>query len=180
MTKSREWIREAIWLHLYLLLEVDHQGRLCRNSERIGDDLGIEAAQVESWLGKLCNAGLVAILNPSPFLVLKLPLWSGRSGNQALVPSDSQDSYRSRAIAAISNQGEKGGQGEGEGLLREILDTLGESDPEPFRRVLERFSPAVVRQALARVRAARPDQIRKSKIALFRYLLVKLSRPPSP
>jgi hypothetical protein len=198
MTESREWISarlvraaldvptrtraigEAIWLYLHLLLHVGHDGRLCRKSERIAADLSIREAEVETWLARLVEAGLVIILSPSPFLVIKLPLWSGSSGNQALIRGDSEDGYSSRAIAAITNQGEKGGQGEGEGLLREILNTLGESDPEPFRKVVERFSPAVVQQALARVRAARPDQIRKSRTALFRFLIGRLSKPPTP
>lgn len=175
-----EAIGEAIWLYLYLLIETDQQGRLCRTSDRVAADLSADESEIESWLKRLADAGLVTVLSPAPFLAIKLPMWPGRGSNHGGCSRALEDSYSSRAIAAMSNQGETGGLGGGEGLLEEILETLGERDPEPFRKVLEHFPPAMVRKALARVRAARPDRIRRSKTALFRYLLGQYSKSPTP
>jgi hypothetical protein len=75
---------------------------------------------------------------------------------------------QSKAIAF-----EDGGPGEGDKLLQEILATLGELDPGPFRGVLQHFSPAKIRSTLVRVRATPPEKLRKSRTALFRYLLAR-------
>ena len=66
----------------------------------------------------------------------------------------------------------RGDAPERENLLKEILDTLGESDPSTFRHALTHFPPAVIRLALERVRAMK--SIRKSKTALFSYLLPRI------
>jgi hypothetical protein len=59
-------------------------------------------------------------------------------------------------------------------LMREVLETLGESDPATFTGALEHYAPAIIRKALERVRAA--GSIRTSRTALFRYLLPKLGK----
>jgi hypothetical protein len=66
---------------------------------------------------------------------------------------------------------EDGGPGEGARLLQEVLSTLGETDPTTFRGVLDHFPAAAIRAALERVRATPPEKLRKSRTALFRYLL---------
>ncbi len=174
---GRARVGPALWLYIYLLVHVSHQGRLCRKCERVAAELGVDQAQVESWVLTLSDAGLVTILNPSPYLVVKLTLWPSDAGNRAPEQGVSEDSYSSSAIAAISNQGEKGVQGGGEGLLAEILDTLGETNPASFEGAVRNFPPDVIRRALARVRAAR--SIRKNRTALFRHLLGQLSRRPA-
>jgi hypothetical protein len=178
-------VGDAIWLHLYLLLEADHQGRLCRKSERIAADLGVEESDVQAWLKRLVDVGLVTVLSPSPFLVTKLPRWSGSrtvaAPGQAIASSPSGSGEEdvpvssSSAAAASSNHGEDGGRGEGEELLREVLAVLDETDPDEFRGLIVRFPAETVRNALRRVQATPAGQIRKSKTALFRYLLGRLS-----
>lgn len=176
----------AIWLYCYLLVTVGHDGRLCRQAGRIAADLSASAADVETWLTRLVEARLVAVLNPSPFLAIRLPLWSGNghrqtvdgaenSGPSGAVHVDVPVSSSSAAAAASSNQGENGGQGEGEGLLRDVLAVLDEADPTEFAKLIAQYPSAVVRRALRRVQSTPPAQIRKSKAALFRYLLTKLA-----
>ena len=138
-----------------------------------GTDHG--AASVE--LAKLERAGLVEILTPLPFLVVKLPRkWSGRakkegisshsaySYSKLLQPKQLNNSYR-REDASEDPPGY---------LLREILETLGETDRASFEKAVELYSPAVIRTALDRVRRTRG--IRKSRTALFRHLLPRLAR----
>jgi hypothetical protein len=124
------------------------------------------------------------ILSPVLYLVVALPrrMWPSRHGvhlksgpNRGPEPSrgysysfHKHESNQSKAIAL-----EDGGVGEGGELLAEILSTLGESDPAPFRGVLEHFSADKVRAALARVRATPEAKLRKSRTALFRYLLAR-------
>jgi hypothetical protein len=57
--------------------------------------------------------------------------------------------------------------------MREILETLGETDATTFEGAIKNFSPEVIRKALDRVRRTR--SLRKNRTALFRYLLTKLT-----
>jgi len=144
----------------------------------------VEASQedVGTALDKLERAGLLKILAPFPFLVLKLTSWSGSStphprraqqisGNPASVHIEVPVSSN----AAAATQQEDGGAGEGEGLLDEVLRTLGpEADREEFRAILAGHHPALIHRCLRRVQATR--SFRVSRAALFRSLLQKLGR----
>lgn len=123
---------------------------------------------MRSAIQKLARAGLIEILAPLPFLVVKVRSWSGSIEKPAISPpaysysklsnNRLNESYRPTASDA---------------LLREILDTLGESDPTSFEGAITNFPPEVIRKALDRVRRTR--HLRKNRTALFRYLLTKLS-----
>jgi hypothetical protein len=154
------------------------------NAHRIvpvrGDVLAqeVEATQEEvgTALDKLARAGLVQILAPLPFLVLKLRKWSGEPAKTAdsapAAYSHSQQLFQSQHVKA--SYGPDGERAEPVGdLLREILETLGETDAASFEKAVELYSPHVIRTALDRVRRARG--IRKSRTALFRHLLPRLA-----
>ena len=121
------------------------------------DALGHELTALE-------REGVVEILAPLPFLVLRLKKWSGR-GQQSAFAYSSLLSHN-RLIESESYRHEP--------LLHEILETLGETDVKAFAPVLEHYSPQIIRTALRRVRRARG--IRKSRTALFRHLLPRLAQ----
>lgn len=133
----------------------------------------VEASQedVGTALDKLERAGLLKILAPFPFLVLKLTSWSGKTSN----PADSRPatySYSQLSSKQLNESKSYRPVGD-DALLREILDTLGETDPTSFEGAIKNFAPEVIRKALDRVRRTR--SLRKNRTALFRYLLTKLS-----
>lgn len=70
-----------------------------------------------------------------------------------------------------------GGLGEG-GLLQKARDVLGDLDEEELRVILDRHSPGRVARALERVEKTPKERIRKSRLALFRYLLVRIDDDP--
>ena len=131
----------------------------------------IESTQVEvgAALDKLERAGLLRILAPFPFLVLKLRSWPGNSAK----PAGSRPaaySYSKLSTNRLNSSYRPLGD---DALLREILDTLGETDRTSFEGAIKNFPPEVIRKALDRVRRTR--SLRKNRTALFRYLLTKLS-----
>ena len=133
----------------------------------------IEASQEEvgTALDKLERAGLLKILARFPFLVLKLTSWSGKDQKPA---SSRPAAYSYSQLSSNRQKESKSYRPTGdEALLREILDTLGESDPTSFEGAIKHFPPDVIRKALDRVRRTR--SLRKNRTALFRYLLTKLS-----
>jgi hypothetical protein len=131
----------------------------------------VEATQEEvgTALDKLERAGLLKILAPFPFLVLKLASWSGKGQ----IPSSSRPTAYSYSKLSSNRLNESYRPAGGDALLREILETLGETDPTSFEGAIRNFPPNVIRKALDRVRRTR--SLRKNRTALFRYLLTKLS-----
>lgn len=136
----------------------------------------VEASQEEvgAALDKLARAGLVEILAPFPFFVVKLRKWSGG----ATKPHDSAPAAYSHSKQPFHSQHVKASyrpkaDEPTSDLLREILETLRETDAASFEKAVELYSPHVIRTALDRVRRARG--IRKSRTALFRHLLPRLA-----
>ncbi len=135
----------------------------------IAGEIGAPEEEVGAALDKLEQAGLLTILAPFPFLVLRLRSWSGAAPK----PRDSRASGYSYSKLSSNHVNESYRQPGDAALLREILDTLGETDPTTFEGAIRNFSPEVIRKALDRVRRTR--SLRKNRTALFRYLLTKLS-----
>lgn len=170
----------SLWLHLYLVNVANHTGRACRNVEKVAADLKVGKEKIEKWLSRLVDTKLVDVISPSPFLVLKLRSWPGSEDEK---PASNGESTPVRIdvpvsisnAAAASKQSEDGGAGEGGTLLREAMAVTEVAERNELAPLIERHSSMVVREALRRVKATPPSQIRKSKLALFRYLLAKLS-----
>jgi len=123
--------------------------------------------EVEAALSRLARAGLVTILAPLPFLVLKLHSWSGKTAKAA---GSAPSAY---SYSKLSSNHVIDSYSSDDALLAEILETLGETDPTSFEGAIKNFAPEVIRKALDRVRQAK--SLRKNRTALFRYLLTKLS-----
>jgi len=139
------------------------------SGETLAREVGSPQEEVGAALDRLERAGLLRVLAPFPFLVLKLRSWAGNDSN----PGKTQPSAYSYSKLS-SNRLNKSYRGTGEeALLREILDTLGETDPTTFEGAVRNFPAEVIRKALDRVRKTR--SLRKNRTALFRYLLTKLS-----
>lgn len=135
----------------------------------IAEEIGAPEEEVGSALDKLEQAGLLTILSPFPFLVLRLRSWSSATQE----PADSRVPGYSYSKLSSNHVNESYRQPGDAALLREILDTLGETDSTTFEGAVRNFSPEVIRKALDRVRRTR--SLRKNRTALFRYLLTKLS-----
>lgn len=137
--------------------------------EILAKEVGASTEEVGTTLDRLERAGLLRILAPFPFLVLRLGSWPGSSPKQ---PVSRPASYSYSKLSS-NRLNESYSPAKDDALLREILDTLGETDPTTFEGAIKNFSPEVIRKALDRVRRTR--SLRKNRTALFRYLLTKLS-----
>jgi len=137
--------------------------------ETLTKEVGASQEEVGAALDRLERAGLLRILAPFPFLVIRLRSWSGnvtKAGNS----QPSAYSYSKLSGNRLNESYRATGEG---ALLGEILDTLGETDPTTFEGAVRNFPAEVIRKALDRVRKTR--SLRKNRTALFRYLLTKLS-----
>ncbi len=145
------------------------RGIVSVRGDMLAAEIGAPAEEVGAALDKLAQAGLLTILAPFPFLVLRLRSWSGTSTG----PRDSRAGGYSHSKLSSNYVNESYRRSADALLLREILDTLGETDPTTFEGAIKNFAPDVIRKALDRVRRTR--SLRKNRTALFRYLLTKLS-----
>ncbi len=178
----------SLWLYLHLLRLANPRGIALRTSDRLVEDLAIPKAMLEEWLGRLAGARLAEIQSPAPYLVIKLPFWSGTTDTQREDSDLASASNGSGALevpvsskqqqAAAFNQAGEGGLGEGEALVAEVVRVLGGADANEVRGLIAEFPKPVVLKALIRVKTTPSSQIRKSKLALFRYLLAKFAANP--
>lgn len=145
------------------------RGIVSVRAEVLADELGAPTEDVGATLDRLERAGLLRILAPFPFLVVRLGSWPGSSTKRPI----SQPASYSYSRLSSNRLNESYRPAKADALLREILDTLGETDPTTFEGAIKNFSPDVIRKALDRVRRTR--SLRKNRTALFRYLLTKLS-----
>src|SRR5262245_40771670 len=109
-------------------------------------EAGSTQDEVSAALARLARAGLVTILAPFPFLVVKLYSWSGRTPKH---PSSAPTAY---SYSKLSSNQVGNSYSSDDALLHEMLETLGETDPTTFRGAIKHFAPDVIRKALDRVR----------------------------
>lgn len=184
----RSNVGDAVWTYLALIKAANFNGVVSKRSEQVTAALMIDEPALLADLAKLTDVGLIRTLNPAPYLVIQLALWPGKvDPPSASTPAASSEMRRaqgevpvssSAAAAASASQPEVGGQGEGGELLDRVLTVLGpEADVEEMRDLLGAHPEETVRRALQRVEATPARQIRRSRTALFRFLLTKISQP---
>ncbi|MEO7868083.1 MAG: hypothetical protein ABIU54_10635 [Candidatus Eisenbacteria bacterium] len=135
----------------------------------LGAELGLRKEALAEGLARLERAGLLKVYGQLPFLVAKLGSWRSKRPK----PEETRLSAYSFNKLSHNRVNESYSPSGDDGLLHEILDTLGETDPTTFVGAIKNFSPRTIRKALDRVR--RTKSLRKNRTALFRYLLTKLT-----
>ena len=175
----------AVWLYLMLVLAANDRGLVIRTRDQLAGGLSAAEGEIDTWLSQLSGSGLIKIKSPPPYLVISLRFWSGSAPQPAFESgADSGESGHAMEDVPVSSklpaaeQGKKsgdGGTGEGEALLAEARAVLGETDTAELPGMLDSYPRPIVRRALQRVGATPERQIRKSRVALFRFLLTKFS-----
>ena len=182
----RSNVGDAVWTYLALLKAANYRGVVSKRSDQIAEMLKTDEPALIADLAKLSDLGLIRSLNPAPYLVIQLAMWPGKEEvppPNVPVASSETPAVRSEvpvssaaAAAASASQQEVGGQGEGGALVDRVLAVLGpEADAVDMRDLVATYPVETVRRALTRVEATPARQIRRSKTALFRYLLTKLN-----
>lgn len=166
-------------LYLHLVRLATPWGLIIRSRKRFADDLAVSEQAIDRWVKRLSDARLIYVQVPSPFLVIRMRFWSSSSssgvekstpaGREASTIEENAPGSEQPAAAALSSG--VGGLGEGAALAAEMREVLGEAGATEVAGLVNAYPPHVVRKALQRVRTTPQSQIRKSKAALFRYLL---------
>ena len=145
-------MRAGVWLYLDLLARLPVGAETIEvEPAAIGRDMGLPEGTVRSWLGHLRKAGYVAAerLNGKVRVTIK-------KGFVPEAPATSMERF-----FTVTK------------LQRMLKDKL---NVEAFEAALKLYPDAVIRRALAGALAPPEDQIRRSRTALFLYLLKRYAQ----
>ncbi len=146
--KHLKSMRQAVWLYLYLLLAANPAtGKRLVSPALIAQHMGLSEATVRSWLGRLRKSGYIKYEKQGAYFRVTMERWHETTARP-------------------------GGHG---GLNAHSLARQLDGDPDdPFwREVLALGQPDIVSSVLADVKRVPADRIKKSRVALFRYLIKK-------
>jgi hypothetical protein len=159
-----------------LLQRANHRGLVIALESVLTGELRIAQNAFRTALRELEALKAIQVLSPPPFLALKLLKWSGHHTK----PAETRPSACSFQSSLSQSKQLKESYRQptvDEALLREVLDTLGETDPTTFRGALRAYSPGIIRTALARIRGMK--HIQKNPTAVFRFLLPRIANEPT-
>ncbi len=161
-----------------LRTDANRGGLAMATQARLVEALRCTPAELAVAIEGLVAGKAIEVLSPLPYLVAKFrPSWAGNGesganpSGESAPPYSYADSSNNKSAIAAEHGYSTGTDAE---VLAEILATLDETDPEPFRGLLAHYPRWVIHRALDRVRSAR--SIQKSRTALFRYLLPRIAK----
>lgn len=154
-------MRQAIWLYLYLLLAVNHgTGKRLLSPAAIAREMGVSEPTVRSWLGHLRKAGYLTTERQGSLVRVGITKWK-ETIQRTEAPLGPRKAAGGASIPVTA-----------ETLTKE----LGCGPDEAFLRdIVTREDPARIREVLDKVLEVPESRIKKSRLALFRYLI---SNPP--
>lgn len=191
-------VGRALFLYTWLITQANAKGLVCRESGTIAKALEAPEDEVISWSERLAACRLIEVLALPPHFVIKLPLWSGSGlvvtpkpaeklekivlpnrdiGKSLLKLKQTSSEAKQEATDEVSlsiNVGDRGAGKGGSDLLAEVRAVIG--DHEGIPEILRRYPESMIRTALAKTRATPQDQIKKSRAALFWFLIGKTSK----
>jgi hypothetical protein len=145
-------MRAGLWLYLDLLARLPYgAGSLEIEPAAIGRDMGLPEGTVRSWLGHLRKGGYLeaARLNGHVRVTVR----------QVEPPAPSPAPLRPIQAERLFS-------------VARLEQALGEQgDPDALQATLNLYPDRVIQRALARTMAVPPERIRRSRTALFLYLV---------
>ncbi len=152
-------LKQGLWIYLYLLLNAHPvSGKLVIMPQRVAEEIGVKPESVRSWLGHLRKHGYIQSRKQGLAYVLNLSDWPKvrKIQRPELLPDeDYEDNSGGLTPAELAKR-----IGNGESLSY-------------YRSVCERYPQEVIARALSDAEATPPERIRKSKGALFTFLVKK-------
>ena len=147
-------MRAGIWLYLDLLARLPAgAGSIEVEPAAIGWEMGLPEGTVRSWLGHLRKAGYLEVQRLNGHVRVTIREVQPPPASATPVPERKIEPERLFNVARLEQAlGERG-------------------EPEALQAALNLHSDRVIQRALARTMAVPPERIRRSRIALFLYLL---------
>jgi hypothetical protein len=150
-------MRQAVWLYLYLLLAANPEtGRRLLALPLVARDMGLSEGTIRSWLGHLRKAGYVRVERVAGNTRVTIHRWRAPKVVQEAPVTPRRASRRPEPRITADR----------------LAERLGASPSDPFfAEIVSTAPPGVLRETLEEVLAVPVARIRKSRAALFRYLI---------
>lgn len=143
-------IRSAIWLYLILLARVEGENRsLVVDPSQIARSMGLKEGTIRSWIGHLRKGRYLDTHRTNGALQIQL-----------------------RRFQPVPAQPTSNSTGTHELAAKRIARVLGEeTDLDALEEIAKRYPAPAIRKALAATLAVPSERIRRSRTALFLYLI---------
>jgi hypothetical protein len=155
-------MKQAIWLYLYLLLIANPvTGKGIIAPARAAQDMGLKETTVRSWLGHLRKAGYIHLRRAGDLFIVTISKW-----RPVPSPHEVELPHRRKRTRRVEKPV----------VPEELAQVLGGSPEDSiWKELIAAHSQGMLRRALTEVSEVPANRIRKSRLALFRYLLKKHS-----
>ena len=153
-------LRDSMWLYLALVLLVEEDGAVHKSLPEIGKLTGIKEATLRSWAGHLRKAGFIRLKCAPGARDLVIYVHGSRNTKPEPPGPGQRDASANHSPAIVA-------------LAAFVRRGLGdETEPlESYLALCEQVPREVVKTAFEQARRVPQEQIRKSRAALFRYLI---------
>ena len=150
-------MKQAIWLFLYLISVADPQGIALIQIAIVSKEMGLPEDTIRSWLGQLRKNGYLDTLQQGEGVQVTISRWDA----PAEVSKESGQSPTPKPPTLVNHD-----------QSSNLATALGGDPDDPmWDSILAQHSKTHIQATLDRVKKVPPQQIRKSRVALFLYLL---------
>jgi hypothetical protein len=169
-------LKSAVWLYLFILSSVHPKsGKLVLTLSDIATQAGIKEETVSSWLGHLRKWNYVSVIRQDKSLLLSVTGWKTETETleESTLPSKNitnKGRKKPSKKAAI----EKDFPSEPDKLAKKISEEL--RSPQGliyFERLCKIYPRSIILKAFEKAMSIPENKIRKSRAALFAYLVKK-------
>lgn len=157
--RSYQRMRQTIWLYLYLILQLNPRtGRLLTKVSTISQDMGIKQETIRSWLGHLRRKGYVSVKRQGGYWLITV------TGLKPIPETPPAKALKPGEVVNVEQQR----------LAQQIAQEFeDEGNLGYYEDLCERHPEYLINRAFSEVRKVPQSKIKKSRGALFTYLVKK-------
>ncbi|RIK82246.1 hypothetical protein DCC62_00445 [candidate division KSB1 bacterium] len=183
--KHYKRIRYAVWLYLYLIAFSNlRTGKLIAGLPDIARDMGLPEETLRSWLGHLRKWHYVTVERVGGGLLFKVAKWTDISSVLEPKPSAEQPkrpSWSGQRGSVSLNEKEHPLPDNPAEIASYLVDVLhGPGYKTRFETISNIYPKSIIQQALSETTAVPEGKIKKSRGALFVYLIKKYAQEQQP
>lgn len=166
-------MNSSIWLFLYLLTTVNHKtGRLTTSIETIATQMGVKANTVDSWLGILKSKDYVELVKNNGQTMIQIarwrkvaPLYLLKSVPETLSKKPTKTERRQPFVSEFEKE------------ANEVASQLDDTDnAAAYIHLFNKYPRDIIDKALKAVKSLPDEKIKKSRGALFTFLVKKYAQ----
>lgn len=172
-------MQQAVWLYLYFIAFSNvRTGKLTARLSEIAHDMGLPEETLRSWLGHLRKWHYVMAEKQGDEIVFKITKWKNIATELEATPIPPRENIKKKAgrrICPIKTDSEEEHQvHDVTSLAYEIASALEEPTNQPyFEEMCRRYPDHIIQRSLVEAQAFPAEKIKKSRGALFAYLVKK-------